>query len=482
MLSQSPPATGALLPDEGAVAYAPPPPAPPEVRRVLIFVTVSLALLMITVDSTIVATALHALQHGLSTTINWASWTITAYSLGFVLMLPVSSKLSDRFGRRRVFLASAVVFTAASLLCGLADNVFELIALRALQAAGGAGFTPSATGIVVDHFGEQRDRAVGLFGSIFPVGIMIGPVFGGLFVAYWNWRGVFFVNVPIGLVLVALCLRYIPADPPWTRGSGQGTMDLQGMALLGIAILGGMLGAARLGDAGARVDSPTFVVPIVLAAVCAALFVRHIRRVSRPFIDPRLIYGRWFGAVNLSNLFWGGIPNAVIALTPLYAVNRYHLGALSSATLLVAEGIAAIVLSTLGSLALRRTGYRPPLYVGAVTIAIGIVLLALPPVGMSPYAWLALGTFVVGLGVGTVSPAGRNAGLQLAPEDSATIAALRTLFSQVGAIATISISTAILAKAHDVGSVQAWLYVAYALITVVALPLVTRIPEHHGAW
>ena len=102
--------------------------------------------MMMSIDSTIVATALHALQTGLDTSIIWAGWTLTAYSFGFVLMLPISGRLSERFGRKRVFMGSVAVFTLASLGCGLADNIHVLIALRVLQAAGGAGFTPSATG------------------------------------------------------------------------------------------------------------------------------------------------------------------------------------------------------------------------------------------------------------------------------------------------------------------------------------------------
>src|SRR6185312_6603725 len=137
----------------GADGVSGPPGESPPVRRVLVFTTVALALLMMSVDSTIVATALDALRRGLHTSINWAGWTITAYSFGFVLMLPLSGKLSERYGRRRVFLGSVVAFTAASLFCGLAENIYVLIALRAIQAAGGAGFTPSATGIVVDYFG-----------------------------------------------------------------------------------------------------------------------------------------------------------------------------------------------------------------------------------------------------------------------------------------------------------------------------------------
>jgi len=154
-------------------------------RPYVIFAVVAMALLMSSIDGTIVATALHAIQHGLDTTINWASWTITAYSLGLILMLTVAGKLSDRIGRRRFFLISVLVFTVTSLCCGLTDNIYVLIVLRFIQAAGGAGFTPSATSIVVDHFGEGRDKALGLFGSIFPIGGLIGHIFGGLFVTYW---------------------------------------------------------------------------------------------------------------------------------------------------------------------------------------------------------------------------------------------------------------------------------------------------------
>src|SRR5690242_9114047 len=132
------------------------------VHRGLVFAIIAIALLMMSIDSTIVATALHALRHGLQTSIGWAGWTITAYSLGFVVMLPVSGRLSELYGCRKVFVGSIVAFTIASLCCGMVDNIYMLIALRGLQAAGGAGFTPSATKIIVDNFGDARDRAVGL--------------------------------------------------------------------------------------------------------------------------------------------------------------------------------------------------------------------------------------------------------------------------------------------------------------------------------
>jgi MFS family permease len=448
----------------------------------LVFSIVALTLLMMSVDSTIVATVLHSLQHGLGTTINWAGWTLTAYSFGFVLMLPVSGRLSELYGRRRVFLGSVVTFTVASLLCGLADNIFLLIALRAVQAAGGAGFTPSATGIIVDHFGDERDRAVSLFGSIFPIGAMIGPVFGGLFVSHWTWRGAFLVNVPIGLAVIVLALRYIPRDPP--RGKVDFGMDITGMALLGCGLLAGMLAVSSLSEGHAHVVWP-LVVAVLSAVAIVALwaFFRHISSSRHPLIAPNLIWGASFGPVNLVNMIYSGTTIGAAALIPLYATNRYGIGAFDAGTLLIAQGLATVALSVSIALVLRRTGHRLPLYVGGIAIAAGLLLLALRPVcGVSPYAWLAGSAFLIGAGSGTINPATRNAGLQLAPEQSSTLAALRSLSLQIGSIAIISMTTAILAGSADPGYVQAWVYVIVALLLVAALPLVARVPEHHGSW
>ncbi len=452
------------------------------IRRGVVFTVVALALLMMSIDSTIVATALQSLRTGLHTSIDWAGWTITAYALGFVVVLPISGKLSEQYGCRSVFLGSVVAFTIASLCCGLADNIYVLVALRALQAAGGAGFTPSATEIIVDYFGDVRDRAVSLFGSIFSIGSMIGPIFGGLFVTYWTWRGVFLVNVPLGIAVIVLALYYIPRDRART-GKARPRMDVTGMALLGCGLLCGMLAVSYLAESNARAASFAFVIPLAIAIVALCVFFRHINRSPSPFIAPRLITGAGFGTVNLVNGLYGGVTSGVIALVPLYAMNRYDISALNSGTLLIAQGAAAILISIAAVFALRRTGYRQPLYAGAVVIAIGMGLLALHPVaGIPPYAWLAGSAFLVGLGRGVNNPASRNAGLQLAPEHASTLAALRTMCMSIGTIVTISIDTAILANSHDPGRIQAWLFAATAALFVVALPLIARVPEHRGSW
>ena len=455
----------------------------PPGRRNLVFAIVALALLMMSIDATIVATVLHTLQHGLGTTINRAGWTITAYALGFVLMLPVSGKLAQRHGNRRVLLLSVAVFTVASLCCGLADNIFLLIALRAVQAAGGAGITPAATGVIVNHFGAARDRGISLFGSITPTGAMIGPIFGGLLAAHWSWRAVFFVNVPVGIVVIVLGLLFVPRDPPRPREVHE-SMDFPGMALLGAALFAAMFGASYLGEVHARAHVAVAAIALAIAAAVLWRFFHHVGRVAEPFVLPRLIYGKGFGAANFVNIVYPGITAGAAALIPLYATNRYGIGVVPSGTLLVAQGVAAIGCSIICAMALRRTGNRLPLYAGGGAIACGMLLLALRPLGVSPWLWLAGAAFVIGIGSGTVSPPSRNAGLQLAPEQSATLAALRTVALQVGTIATVSIATALIAAtgAED-GIAQAWFYVATALVIVAGMPLVVpRVPEHRGAW
>ena len=260
-------------------------------------------------------------------------------------------------------------------------------------------------------------------------------------------------------------------------------MDVGGMSLLGCGLLAGMFAVRDLAETGVHLWSPSFVIPLAVAIVALWMFFRHINRSAYPFIAPRLISGSGFGVVNLLNGLYGGVTSGVIALVPLYATSRYGIDALNSGVLLIAQGIAAIILSTAAAFALRRTGYRSPLYVGGVAIAAGMLLLGLDPVaGIPPFVWLSAAAFMIGCGRGANNPASRNAGLQLAPEHASTLAALRTMCMQIGTIITIAIDTAVLATSNDPGGIQAWLFIAAGALLVAALPLITRVPEHRGSW
>ena len=179
------------------------------------FFLVSMALFMSSIDQTIVATALPSIQRELHSTINWSSWTITIYALGQVLAMPLAGRISDQYGRKKVFLAAVVLFTATSLCCGLAQNIYELVLLRALQAIGGGSFTALGHWYSSsDHFGRERS-ARGMFLRVCSLsGGVVGPILGGVFVAVWSWRGIFLVNVPIGIVLFVLAARFVPHSAP----------------------------------------------------------------------------------------------------------------------------------------------------------------------------------------------------------------------------------------------------------------------------
>ena len=238
----------------------------PVASRWLVFGIVSMALFMGSMDQTIVATALPTLQHKLHARLSWASWSITGYSLGAIVALPIMGRIADQFGRKRVFLIMIVVFTVSSLACGLATNIYELVGLRIVQSLGGGAFMPVATGIVADRFEGDRDRAIGLFTSIWPLGSMSGPVLGGWLIAVSTWRAVFLINVPIGCLLIALGVRFLPFSMPKTVHRA----DVRGAVLLGVAIVSLMYGITTLGVPHSRLLGPGFLLPELLAVISGA--------------------------------------------------------------------------------------------------------------------------------------------------------------------------------------------------------------------
>src|SRR5258708_8333840 len=185
-------------------------------RGYLLYALCVIGVLMFSIDGSIVAVALPTMMTDLDTTLPLIAWTLAGYTLAQVALQPAIAKFSDNFGRNRVFLVCIFVFTLSSLLCALAPNVWVLIACRVLQATGGSGLTPSATGIVVSAYpARQRERLIGLFTSIIPAGAIIGPNLGGLILTQFSWRGIFFINLPIGLaILILLRNRYGLDKPP----------------------------------------------------------------------------------------------------------------------------------------------------------------------------------------------------------------------------------------------------------------------------
>jgi MFS family permease len=379
-----------------------------------------------------------------------------------------------------VLLYGVVAFTAASLLCGVSTDIYMLIVFRAIQAIGGGALIPAAAGLVSDHFGKDRDRAIGMFGTMAASGQVVGPVFGGLLVGYLSWRWIFFVNVPIGIVLVTLTICFIPES----RLQGTDKLDVRGLLLMSFGVLAAIFGVTSLGNGHTEVYDPIVLIPVLSAIGLLYLFVRHANRAPAPFIPMRLLRGRAFAVVNSVNFLFGVVTFGVASLLPLYAEQRYHLHALGSGTLLDARAIGVISVGTIAAFSLRRTGYRWPILIGFSIVALGTLLLSVSPrLGLSPYVWLSIGAGITGLGSGAANPASRNASMQLAPNDVAAITGLRQMFVQLGVVFSVSIVTAILNRSPDPGITMAHiLWVVSAIAVVLMLPLVYRIPEHKGTW
>ena len=450
--------------------------APRRRSRYLTFAVCSVALLMSAIDSTIVATALRTLTRELHTSIAWSSWAITAYLLGQTVAMPLTGRLSDSWGRRRAFLAFVGIFTGASLASGLAGSVFLLIGFRFVQALGGGGFMPSASGAVADVFGRDRERAIGLFSGVFPLGAVIGPALGGVIVTYWSWRVIFFINVPVGIALLLLLRWLLPATPARRRGR----VDLPGSTLMAGALLSLMLGLSQLGDRGARSPLPWLL--LALSVPLGAGFLVRQERSPNPILPPALLKRPAFAVVNGLNVVYGAAAFGIFSFVPLFAQTAYGVGPLPAGLLLTARAAGMILIAVAASMALRRTGYRLPMAVGYAAVAAGLIVMAIPAPGPDPFPWLAAASVLCGIGVGIAGPASNNAALQFLPDQIAAITGLRGMFRQVGGIVAISLVALAIASAAAAqeGQVLRRAFLVVAGMAVAVTPAILGVPENRG--
>jgi len=434
---------------------------------------------MASIDQTVVATALPEMQRDLDTSVTWAAWTLAVAGLGRVLVLPIAGVLSDQYGGRRVFLVSVAVFAAASLGCALAGSIWVLILFRTVQALGAGAFIPSATGIVAATFGRDRDRAIGFFTSIIPIGAIVGPVVGGLCVAHWSWHGIFLINIPISAAVLALGLRYLVPGAGAPRRDRR--LDMTGLVLFGGAVLSGMLGVSLLSGADLR--------GLVLGGVglggCVAALVAYRRHATdRPdaFIALDLLKGRIFGIIGGLNLIFGAATLGLAALVPLYARERYDIGPVESGLLLTARAIGTVSVAGLAALTIRRTGYRRPMYFGFGFTAAGLIGIASPSPLDHPATWLAVAAGFTGIGFGLTAPASSNAAMQLVPDRLAAVAGIRSMFRQIGSISAVSVTATAIAVSSHPALTHAVIFAAFGLILLLALPLIAQVPDHRGSW
>jgi DHA2 family multidrug resistance protein len=263
---------------------------------------VMLAALMALIDITIVTVALNDIRASFGTPIDEIGWVVTGYMMANVVIIPLSGWFQRRFGYRRYFAASIVVFTLASALCGLAWNLPSLVLFRALQGLGGGAIIPTAQSILLARYPKsEHGMATALFGLGAVTGPLLGPTIGGYLIDWWSWKWCFLVNVPIGLVVAGMALHFI--QEPGFKPS-RDRVDVFGIVLLAI----GMPSLQYVLEEGNRegwLESPTIVVLGAVAAISLITFVIHELETEHPVVDLRVFKNRSYAAGTGVNLLVG---------------------------------------------------------------------------------------------------------------------------------------------------------------------------------
>jgi EmrB/QacA subfamily drug resistance transporter len=402
------------------------------------------ASLMIILDGTIVTVALPAIQRDLRFSAAGLSWVMNAYLIAFGSLLLLAGRLGDLIGRKRMFLSGVAVFTATSLLCGLSTGPAMLTAARFAQGIGGAMVAAVSLGMIVTLFGEPRERAkaIGAFSFVGAAGASIGLVLGGVLTQAVGWHWIFFVNVPIGIVVGPFAARVLDAD----RGTGlRGGADWLGALLVTVSLMLGVytiVGTAQYGWGSAHT---------VLAATAAvALMIAFVIRqatVRTPLLPLRIFSARNVTGANLAQLLVIAAAFGFQVVVTLYMQRVLGYGAaVSGLGLLPTAAVIGTVSLGLSARIAARFGQRAMLLAGLVLIAAALALLARLPVHANYLEHLLPPLLIFGIGGGLTLPALASLGMSGAtPDDAGLASGLFNTTQQMGAALGVAVLTTLAA-------------------------------------
>ncbi|MFC2065973.1 MFS transporter [Chloroflexota bacterium] len=449
-------------------------------RKYLVFAIIVLPVFISHFASTAVSVAFPTIVSHFGTSLVLAGWVLNIYILVTIGSIPVTAKLSDTVGRRATFMVCLGSFTIGSFLCSIAPDIGWLIFFRVIQAIGGGGFISAATGIVIDEYPAMRQRLIGLTVSVATFGAIAGPNIGGVIVEYLGWQSIFWVNVPIMIITMVLAKRFIKAD---VKGGSPREIDFPGVGLL-LGFSSAMVISVTLLDKAYHIPSTLIVLLALLGILFLVMFVYRCKNHQGAVFSFQMLADRPFLAANLFNFAYGACAeNGVMSLLPLYAVSVYGLGVLESGLAVTPRSLGVFAISIVASLSIMKWGYRRPIILGTLVIALGLVLLALEPgvmtlgeIGLPPIAIVMLLALVVGIGGGMVNPTANNASVDLMPEKAASITGLRQIFRRIGQTTGIAVSTLVLESSASIPQGFTRLFIGFAILTLVSIVAVFSIP------
>ncbi len=411
----------------------------------------SLASLMVMLDIMVVTTALTTIRQHLGASIEELEWTINAYTLSFAVLLMTAAALGDRFGRRRLFVIGIGVFTAASAACALAPGIGWLIAARAVQGAGSAMTVPHAMALLSAAFPPaRRARALGLFASVTGLATLGGPLVGGAVTQGLAWQWIFWLNVPIGLLLIPLVRTRIEES-----FGADTSLDFRGLALVSGGALGLVWGLVRGNAAGWT--SAEAVASLVAGALLVVAFVAWELRAREPMLPMRFFRSRAFSSGNAATfLMFGSIFGAAFFL-PQFLQTAMHNGPLDAGLRLAPWTVTLFVVAPIAGAMVNRVGERTLIVGGLLLQAAGFGLVALIAQRGLAYPALIPPMVVAGCGVSMAMPAAQNAVIGAVPRGAIGKAsgAFNTL-RQLGGTFGIAILAAVFAGTGSYGSAEAF--------------------------
>ena len=446
-------------------------------RRYLVLAICCMSLFIVGLDSTIVNVALPDIGRTFRAPVSGLQWTIDAYTLVLAALLMLSGSTADRLGRRRVFQVGLGLFTIGSLLCSLAPGLGWLVAFRMLQAVGGSMLNPVAMSIITNTFTKpaERARAIGVWGGVFGLSMAMGPVVGGALVDSVGWRGVFWVNIPVGIAAILFTALFVPES----KAARARRPDPIGQVLI-IAMLGsltyGIIEGPSYGWGSARILA--FFAVTVIAVVA---FLLYEPRRADPLIDIRFFRSLPFSGATLTAVSAMAALGGFLFLITLYLQDVRGFRPLIAGLFLLPMAAAMAVSAPLAGRMLARSGARAPLLIAGTGIAAGGVLLTQLTNSSAP-GYLVLAFLVFGIGIGFVNAPITNSAVSGMPRSQAGVASgIASTSRQVGSSVGVAVMGSVLA-ANLHGSMTAgfaaatrpgWWIVAAAGMVVIVLALIT---------
>jgi len=346
------------------------------------------------IDGTVVNVALPALQTSLRANVIDVQWVIESYALFLSALILAGGSMGDLFGRRRMFLSGVTVFAIASAACGLARNIHQLIIARSIQGVGAAFLVPGSLSIISASFSEeQRGRAIGTWSGFTAMTAAIGPVLGGWLIEHGSWRWVFFINVPIAAVVIAVSMWHVPES----RMLGQRSLDWAGALVVTAGLAGityGFIESSTLGWSNAAVWGT-----LAAGTACLIAFVRIEARADAPMVPLSLFRSRDFTGANMLTLFLYAALGIFFFLYPLNLIQVQHYSATATGAAALPFIILMFALSRWSGGLVANYGPRRPLIIGPIIAAVGFLLFAVPSVGGSYWRTFFPGFLVLGLGM-----------------------------------------------------------------------------------